>query len=798
MQDYEKLGLFYLGREYNLDTQARTENPILYDSKDLVTHAVCVGMTGSGKTGLCVCLLEEAAIDHIPSIVIDPKGDLSNLLLTFPDLKPDDLIPWINGDEAAQKGMSVEEFAAKRADIWKKGLAEWDQNTDRIRKLKDAAEFTVYTPGSNSGTPVSIMKSFSAPAREIMDDSELLREKITTTANSILSLLGIDANPLTSREHILLSTILDQTWKQGIDLDLPQIIQQIQNPPLNRIGVIDLESFFSAKERFSFAMSINHLLASPGFEQWFQGEALDIGSMLYSSSGKPRVSIFSIAHLSESERMFFVTLLLTQALGWVRTQPGTSSLRAVLYMDEIFGYFPPVSNPPSKQPLLTLLKQARAYGLGIVLATQNPVDLDYKGLANAGTWFIGRLQTERDKARLLDGLEGVGAAAQTFDRAEMERILSGLSTRIFIMNNVHDQGPVLFESRWALSYLAGPLTRTQIQRLKKPVEVAEVASPSADATNRAPTESERPVLPPEITQYFMPVKSPQPSGSSLMYLPKLWASAKMFYADAKIGIASEQDVTVLKELESDWDGAEPIRVTEEDIEKFPSLDASFSDLPQAAANPKSYAVWTKSFAEWLFRTQTLKLWKSNLLGQVSRVGESERDFRVRLQQAAHEERDRQVDKLRQKYAAKIASLQERIRRAQQTVEREKTQASQQKVQTVISFGTTVLGALFGRKKISTSTLGRATTAARGVGRSMKESQDIDRAEESVTVLQKQLAALEEQLQLELKELQDRMNPQLETFQSVEIRPKKTNITVKSTALAWVPHWKDENGNVTKA
>ncbi|MCI0416965.1 ATP-binding protein [bacterium] len=789
MQDYEKLGVFYLGREYDLETGKRTDNPVLYDSRDLVTHAVCVGMTGSGKTGLCICLLEEAAIDHIPSIVIDPKGDLANLLLTFPDLTTEEFSPWINEEEAAQKGITAEALAAKQAQLWRNGLAEWDQDAERIRKLKESCDFTVYTPGSNAGTPVSILKSFAAPAREIQEDSELVRDKITTTATSLLSLLGMDANPLTSREHILLSTIFDLGWKQG-DLDLPEIIHQIQTPPVTKIGVIDLESFFPAKERFAFALSINHLLAAPGFDVWFQGEPLNVESLLFTSDGKPRVSIFSIAHLNDAERMFFVTLLLTQVLGWVRTQPGTSSLRAILYMDEIFGYFPPVANPPSKQPVLTLLKQARAFGLGVVLATQNPVDLDYKGLANAGTWFIGRLQTERDKARLLEGLEGVAAGGQLFDRAGMEQVLAGLSTRIFLMKNVHEQEPVLFESRWALSYLAGPLTRAQIQKLKKPLraQTVEVVAAPASPSSTVAAAAERPVLPPEVTQYFLPIRG----SDAAVYAPKLWGSAKIFYADAKVGIAAEQEISLLNDFNADWDNSERMDVAEGDLDKFPPLDAAYADLPPEAASPKSYAVWKRSFADWLFRTQSLKLFKSNLLGQISRPSETEKDFRIRLQQAAREERDRQIEKLRQKYSARIASLQDRIRRAEQTVEREKQQAQQQKVQTAISFGTTVLGALFGRKKLSTSTLGRATTAARGMGRSMKETQDIARAEESVMVLQKQLADLEEQLKIEARELETRIDPQTETFQTVEMRPKKINISVKNVALAWVPQQSDKN------
>src|SRR5690606_12942136 len=215
-----------------------------------------------------------------------------------------------------------------------------------------------------------------------------------------------------------------------------------------RVGVVDLDTFFPAKDRLALGMKLNNLLASPSFASWLAGEPLDVQRLLYTADGKPRLSILSIAHLSESERMFFVTILLNEVVAWMRTQPGTGSLRAIVYMDEVFGYFPPTANPPSKRPMLTLMKQARAYGVGCVLATQNPVDLDYKGLSNAGTWFLGRLQTERDKLRVLEGLEGASAAAgASFNRQQMEALLASLGNRVFLMNNVHEDQPVLFQDR---------------------------------------------------------------------------------------------------------------------------------------------------------------------------------------------------------------------------------------------------------------------------------------------------------------------------------------------------------------
>jgi hypothetical protein len=411
MPDFEKLGAFYLGREYDLETAKPRDELLLYDAKDLTTHAVCVGMTGSGKTGLCLSLLEEAAIDGIPAIAIDPKGDLGNLLLTFPELRPEDFRSWIDPGEAARSGITLDELAEQTAKRWREGLAAWGQQPARIARFRDSADVAIYTPGANAGLPLALLRSFAAPPQAIRDDADALRERIAGAVSGLLSLVGIDADPLRSREHILLSRVLDEAWRAGREVQLADLVREIQSPSFKQVGVVDLESFFPAKDRFELAMSLNNLLASPGFAAWREGEPLDIQRLLYTSEGKPRLSILSIAHLSDAERMFFVTLLLNEVVAWMRSQSGTSSLRALLYMDEVFGYFPPTANPPSKMPMLTLLKQARAYGLGVMLATQNPVDLDYKGLSNAGTWFLGRLQTERDKARVLDGLEGASTAA---------------------------------------------------------------------------------------------------------------------------------------------------------------------------------------------------------------------------------------------------------------------------------------------------------------------------------------------------------------------------------------------------
>jgi hypothetical protein len=810
-EDFEKLGVFYLGRPYDLAAKQVKPGWLLYDSKDLVTHAVCVGMTGSGKTGLCLSLLEEAAIDNIPAIIIDPKGDLGNLMLTFPSLKGEDFQPWINEDDARKKGLSATDYAKAQAELWAKGLAGWQQDGARIQRFRDAADIAIYTPGSSAGLPVSILKSFSAPSADVFNDAELLRERISTTVTSLLGLLGIEADPIQSREHILLSTILDQTWKKGEDLDLAALIQAIQSPPVSKIGVMDVDSFFPSKDRFALAMKLNNLLAAPGFQAWLEGEALDIQSLLYTSAGKPRLAIFSIAHLNDAERMFFVTLLLSQMVGWMRAQSGTTSLRALLYMDEIFGYFPPVSNPPSKLPLMTLLKQARAFGLGVVLATQNPVDLDYKGLANTGTWFIGRLQTERDKARVLEGLEGASTSAgKRFDRGSMEQTLAGLGNRIFLMNNVHEDEPVVFETRWCLSYLRGPLTRTQIKTLMDPVrgETLKVKGETSGTVRSAlSTQSSalksRPMLPPDIPQHFVPLRGSKPEGSELVYAPMLLGSSQIRFSDSKSGVDTTHDVTALAPITEgavavDWDKAITTDLAVGDLESSPEDDAQFLSLPASAGKAKSYTDWNKDFGGMLFRTQKVELFRSPSTKDVSKPGESERDFRVRLQQSGRESRDKGADALRQKYAPKIATLQDRIRRAELAKEKQQAESRSSQMQAAISVGASILGAFMGRKAISATNIGRATTAIRSAGRVVKESKDVGVAEENITALQQQLADLEAQFKSESDALAAATDPLNEKLETVSIKPTKANIAIKLIALAWTPHWRDAKGSLTPA
>jgi DNA helicase HerA-like ATPase len=788
MSDYEKLGVFYLGREFDLKSKKTTSNPLLYDSRDLTTHGICVGMTGSGKTGLCLSLLEEAAIDGIPAICIDPKGDLGNLLLAFPELKPEDFQPWIDAEEAGRKGLSVEDLAQKTADSWREGLAAWDQPIDRIARYKDSVDMTIYTPGGSAGLGLSILKSLDAPTIEIRESAESLRERVSGTVMGLLALLKIDADPITSREFLLLSTILETAWAAGKSLDLAELIRQIQSPPFETVGVMSLESVFASQDRFQLAMKFNTLVASPGFAAWRSGEPLDIKRLFHTSEGKPRLTIISIAHLSDAERMFFVTLLLNEVIAWMRSQPGTSSLRALLYMDEVFGYFPPTANPPSKTPMLTLLKQARAFGLGVVLATQNPVDLDYKGLSNCGTWWIGRLQTERDKARVLDGLEGAATAAgQGFNRAEMDKLISGLSQRVFLMNNVHEDHPILFQTRWALSFLRGPLSRTQISQLMQGRKAGEEGNSPARKNDDKSVSSggSRPLLPPEIEEYFEPLKK----AGKTIYCPSLLGEAKLHFTQTAGGIDLWEKVALIADIsdclpDEPWQSAEMIIEEAPEREKTPDNEASFAQMPGELAKPKTYSTLATGLKDHLYRNHSLKLFKYNPLKLLSNPGETEGDFRVRAAAKVSEQRDGEIEKLRAKFTTKRKTLEDKQLRAQQKLDREKSQAQSKMMDAAISIGTTIFGSLMGRKTISVTTIGKAATAAKTATKVATQKQDVAHAEESLESILQQIADLDSQIEAEVELLRSSANPASLEIESIEISPKKTEIQVDRVALYW--------------
>jgi hypothetical protein len=793
MHDFEKLGAFYLGKRYDSDTEKLTDDLVLYDSRDLTTHAVIIGMTGSGKTGLGIGILEEAALDHIPVIAIDPKGDMGNLLLTFPKLSADDFRPWINTRTATDKGQTPDEFAASQASLWKKGLGSWGQTGKRIAQLRKNVELAIYTPGSNAGLPISVLQSFDAPDQTLIDDVDLYRERVQATATGILTLLNIDSDPVTSREHILISKLLDRAWKDGRNLDVATLIGEIQNPSIAKVGVMNLDSFFPPKDRFTLAMKLNNLLAAPGFEAWMQGEPLKAKNLFYTEEGKPRISVMSIAHLDEAQRMFFVSMLLNEIIAWMRAQQGTSSLRAILYMDEIFGYMPPVANPPSKRLFLTLLKQARAYGLGLVLSTQNPVDLDYKGLSNTGTWFIGRMQTERDKARVMEGLEG--ASADNFDKQAMERTIAGLGKRRFLLHNVHEDETVVFNTRWVMSYLAGPLTRDHIRTLMSKTRKKIAAIAKAVSKPKRKSGSVAPSLPPDIEQYFV-----RGQAHEIVYHPRMIAGGDVVFSSARYDIDDARSVLHTVEFDDgavavDWDYAEPLELAIDDLTDAPAADASFADCPVAASNSRGYRAWGKDYKRWLRQNEVITLFRSKAFKLSSVAGETEGEFRARLQDAASENRDLLIAKIRKRYAGKLTTLENRLLRAEQSISREKQQSTKKKIDTAISFGTAILGALLGRKKFSSTTATRIGSAMKTAGGASKEAADVDRAKQIAAKVKADIASLSKTLEQEIADLDTAFDAQGETLSEVHVRAKSTDIHVVVNGLVWLPYTVDENGRL---
>ncbi len=785
--DYEKLGKFYLGKEYDSDTKTVGDDLVMYDSNDLVTHGVVLGMTGSGKTGLCIALLEEAAMDNIPAIVIDPKGDISNLLLTFPELDGRSFEPWVNEDDAKKKGASVPEFAEKTAAMWKDGLAEWGQSPERISQFREKVDINIFTPGSNSGIPVSILSSWGVPPVEVMEDGELFGDRISSTAESLLSLVGVSTDGTQSPEAVLLGAIFQNEWKAGRSLDLEKLIREIQRPSVTKIGVIDMESFYPEKSRQALALKFNNLLASPGFSTWLEGAPLDIAKMLHRDDGKPRISIFSIAHLNDSERMFFVSLLLNQMLGWMRTQRGTTSLRAILYMDEIYGYLPPTANPPSKRPMMTMLKQARAFGVGCLLATQNPVDLDYKALSNIGTWFLGRLQTERDKMRVLDGLEGAaGAQNAKFNRKEMETLLSGLGNRIFLMNNVHEDQPVLFHVRWVMSYLSGPMTRGQIKTMMEPKRGGFVIEKpmAAESDNPMARPSRgigagRPVVGTGVLELFAEADGEE-------YQPYLLREATVHFSLSKANVEGSRKVVKVNpvlEKAISWD--ETGTVALESLREKPEEGIGFAELPGYAMNAKNYKQVEKDFEDDLYRDEREEIWSCPLLKAWGRFDEKEQDFRVRIAHEAREARDETVMKIRDSAAQKVKTIESRIRTAQLQLAKEEAEAGSAKMQAGISVLGGILKSIFGRKSGMGSIIrGSGSSSVTKATSAYKQHKDVANAEAKVDGLEDEVKAINADMEKEIAAISDSYDPSKLSLEKETLKPTRADVKVERVGLLW--------------
>ena len=835
-------GRFYLGRLVDPQSGKPDPNqPLLYDPNDLTTHAVVVGMTGSGKTGLCIGLLEEAALHGVPALMIDPKGDITNSLLHFPDLAPQDFLPWVNADQARREHKSVEQMAVETAGAWRRGLAEWGIAPERLQALKNAAHFAVYTPGSDAGIPVSILASLKVPSIPWEGNRELLREKIAGTATALLGLVGVvELDPLRSREHILLSNIFEHAWSQGKDLDLKELITQTQNPPFSHLGVFDVNTFFPERDRFGLAMLLNNILAAPAFQSWTEGQALDIPALLYGADGRPRHSVFYLAHLSDAERMFFVTLLYSAVETWMRSQTGSTGLRALLYFDEIFGYLPPVNNPPSKQIMLRMLKQARAFGVGQVLVTQNPVDLDYKALSNAGTWFIGKLQTEQDKQRLLDGLDS--AVPGGVERGVFDRLISALGKRTFLLHNVHDRQPLLFQSRWAMNYLAGPLTRIQIPALNRlsgaalPAgslnpETAAAAvpqpppaldhfqpvtlAPAVPAVTRAapasgapavqsgpealPGSSSKPAVPGAVNEYYLPNNltltgafkaagrfySPEAFSQGLVYRPVLLAQAHIRYYNARYGLDYVQYKTALVTAPDRrgvvrWEDYGVATVDPAQLDRSAVPQARFAQLEAPLGDSRAMAAMEKDFAEWAYRSAQVMVRAQETLKLYAGPDVSQAEFRQRCADAARQARDTELRKVVGGLDKKINALELKLGRQTSELEENENELSQRRME---EWGTHAenLASLFSKRsrRLTTSlTRRRLTDQARS---------DLKQTKEQIEDLDQQLRMMIEERNRLAAEINERWAKTAADFRELSVAPFKKDVLIDLFGLAWYPY-----------
>jgi hypothetical protein len=836
-------GKFYIGRIFDLKAGQARGLPLLYDPADLTTHAVVVGMTGSGKTGLCLSILEEAALLGIPALMIDPKGDITNSLLHFPDLAPQDFLPWINPDQARREKKTTEQAAHEAAEKWRKGLEDWEIPQERMKALQNSVQFAIYTPGSDAGIPISILASLKAPLIPWNENREILREKIAGTVTALLSLVGVDdLDPVRSREHILLSNIFENAWSKGMDLDLGELILQTQTPPFTKLGVFDVNIFFPEKDRFDLAMLLNNILAAPAFQSWIEGQPLDIPNLLFTPEGRPRHSVFYIAHLSDSERMFFVALLFSAIETWMRTQGGSSSLRALVYFDEIFGYLPPLSNPPSKQTILRMLKQARAFGVGQVLVTQNPVDLDYKALSNAGTWFIGKLQTDQDKVRLLDGLESASTAG--VDRSEYDRLISSLSSRVFLLHNVHEKNPVIFQSRWAMNYLAGPLTRIQIPllnrlagaRLVQAAEAPKSAAaqfPAGDAAQEFLASQERnappknpsaataiplmpaspvwdilagsttrPTVPAGVKEYILPnnltlsqafkaaekLYSPDTISQALVYDPVILGQASIRFLNRTYNIDYEMLRAVLVPAPDrrgmvHWEDHEITPLDTRSLETTPPSEAHFSALEAPFTEARLFAAMQKDFLDWIYRTSQVLVRAQEELKLYSGPQVSLAEFHRLVAETRQRGLEEELTKLNESFNRRIGSLQARLSREERELTEDQTEFSQRKMEETGTHVENLLN-LFNKRayrKLSTSLVKRRLTE--------QAKADVEESHDAIEDFQRQISALQEQKEAAAAEINARWDGIASNLGEITLAPFRKDILVDLFGVAWMPYYR---------
>lgn len=817
------ISALYLGRY--LDDEGRlTEEPVAYPPDHLTTHALLLGMTGSGKTGLGLILVEEALQQGIPALLLDVKGDLANLLLTFPALAPTDFEPWVDADSARRQGQLPMEAATTTAEHWRAGLAAWGLGPEQVARLRAAADFVLYTPGARHGRPVDLLARFSAPPPDDADEAALRAQGL---ASALLGLAGVEADPLRSREHILLTTLIRHAWEQGGALELPALIQLVQRPPMQQVGVFDLESFFPHKERFDLALTLNNLIAAPGFALWRTGEPLALERLLYAPDGRPRAAVFYLAHLPEEQRQFFITLFLEEVRSWVRRSAGTQMLRALLYFDELYGYLPPYpANPPTKAPLLALVKQARAAGLGLVLATQNPADLDYKGLGNIGTWCVGVLRTDRDRMRVLEGMEGsLGGAGR--NAGELTQTLSRLKPREFLLHDTRAGLLRFFQSRWALSYLRGPLTPAEVKRLAAgglgagapesrdttplgnvtftaaapliPASV-DVSDPHLADFSLSQLAEQPPAVDPAIPQVFLaPTITAQraaqgatrpvdPAQAALVFRPALLGASVLhfFHEKAALSLTRQQTwrlTTADETWSAGWEQAELVIVRAEDLAAHPPASGTFAPLPGALGRPAAYKRWEQTLRAYLLRTAALTLWYCEPLKSYSRPEEGKRAFLERCRAEAERRKRDELATVKTRFEKQMARVQEKIRREELEMQGEEEELEERKREQMYSGAESVWGLVTGRAYM------RPLSHVSRQRRMVKEVEaDIEESVQALKVFRAEAEQIQDEWEAAAQTVAQKWDSVLEQLREVVVRPRQQDVEIRFCGLAWFPYW----------
>jgi hypothetical protein len=748
-------------------------------------------MTGSGKTGLGIDLIEEALLNGVSCLIIDPKGDMGNLALNFPDLTADDFEPWMDPSTASNEGKTVAELALSTAETWKKGLEGHGIDGERMRRLREGAEVTIYTPGSGAGVGLNVLGSMKAPGLDWSAQAEIARDEISSLVSSLLVLAGIESDPVSGQEHILLANIIEHFWKKAEDLDLATLVGQIPKPPFRKLGVFEIDTFFPEKDRMELALKLNGLLASPSFASWLEGEPLDIEQLI--GGEQPRAAIIYMAHLSDEERQFLVTLLLGKTVTWIRSQSGTSELRALIYMDEVFGFAPPTREPPSKTPILTILKQARAHGVGMVLSTQNPVDLDYKAMSNAGTWMIGRLQTENDKRRILEGL---ASASGAIDIGVIDKEISNLGKRQFVLHSTNESAPRLFGTRWAMSYLAGPLTRDQVstlmsdRRASSPPPPEEIESSPAEASDGEATVPVAPAVAEGTGVVFLdPAASwaaevgADPRGTT--YEPAAAATVRLLYDDTKADVNhTETYEAVIFPLDDVVDAAEVITVDHDDRDFLtkPVGQASFRVMGPKIETKTFWKGVESDLTSHLVANRPLRVWKNEALRLYSRVEETEEAFRARCADTAEAACDAELAKLKGRFKTRIDRVNDQIATAQARYQEADAVAAAKSQENLLGTAGDLLGAFLGGKSGSTAlkrTATRRTATAKAEARA-------DTAAAKYQAKVQELADLDADLADEVNELVAKHEEMAGQIETMEIPLEKTDVRVVDLKLVWVP------------